>query len=112
MAAKRFGALDLQTTVEVILMSGTSGWDSTVNVRFTNRNTTPVKVRLAIVDAPAATALAALSDEDYLEYDIEIRGNGVLENSGLVVPENYSLVVKTDIVNVSVVAYGFEEQKI
>ena len=112
MAARRFGALDLQTTNETLLMSGTSGWDSTVNVRFTNRNSTPVRVRLALVDAPAAGALAALSDEDYLEYDIEIRPNGVLENSGLVVPEDHSLVVKTDIVNVSVIAYGFEEQKV
>lgn len=94
MAAKRFGALDLQTTVNVLLMSGTTSWDSTVNVRFTNRNSTPIKVRLALVDAPAAGALGALSDEDYLEYDVEIRANGVLENGGLVVPEDYSLVVK------------------
>lgn len=112
MAAKRFGALDLQTTAYTLLMSGTSGWDSTVNVRFTNRNSSAVRVRMALVDAPAAGALAALSDEDYLEFDVEIRPNGVLENGGLVVPEDFSIVVKTDTANVSVTAYGFEEQKV
>jgi len=112
MAARRFGALDLQTTTYTLLMSGATGFDSTVNVRFTNRNSSPVKVRLALVDEPSGTALANLSDEDYLEFDIEIRANGVLENTGLAVPEDFSLVVRTDTTDVSVTAYGFEEQKV
>ena len=110
MAARRFGALDLSATTPTVLMAGASNFDSTVNVRFTNRNATPVKVRLAMVDDIAANALASLADEDYMEYDIEIRANGVLENTGLAVPEDYSLVVESDTADVTVIAYGFEEQ--
>lgn len=110
MAARRFGALDLAASTDTVLMASASNFDSTVNVRFTNRNASPITVRLALVDDIAANALASLSDEDYLEYGVEIRANGVLENSGLAVPENYSLVVWADTADVSVVAYGFEEQ--
>ena len=114
MAARRFGALDLTSPgTNVVLMSGTVGWDSSVNVRFTNRNSlTSVSVGLALVDAPSATALANLSDEDWIEYDTEILPNEVLEDTGIVVPENYSLVAYSDTTLVSVVAYGWEEQKV
>ena len=112
MAARRFGALNLVSTgTETILMTGTTGWDSTVNVRFTNRNATSVKVRLALVDEPAGTALP-VSLEDWLEYDAEILPNEVLEETGLAVPSEYTLVVSTDTAGVSVVAYGWEEQSI
>lgn len=112
MAAKRFGALDLLQNTYTVLMSGATGFSSTVNVRFVNRNSVPVRVRLALVDAPAAGALAALADEDYLEFDLELRVNGVLENSGVAVPEDFSLVVRADTDDVTAVAFGFEEQNI
>ena len=110
MAARRFGALDLLADANTVLMAGASNFDSTVNVRFTNRNATPITVRLALVDDIAANALASLALEDYLEYDVEVRANGVLENTGLAIPEDHSLVVRADTANVSVIAYGFEEQ--
>lgn len=110
MTAKRFGALDLTLNTDTILMSGPSGFSSTANVRFVNRNSSPVKVRLALVDEPAASALANLSNEDYLEFDIELRANGVLENTGIVVPEDFTLVARSDTNDVTVVAYGFQEE--
>ena len=112
MTAKRFGALDLTLNTYTILMSGPAGFSSTANVRFVNRNATPVKVRLALVDAPAASALVSLASEDYLEFDIEVRANGVLENTGIVIPENFSLVARSDTSSVTVVAFGFEEQNV
>lgn len=112
MTAKRFGALDLTSNTNTLLMSGPSGFSSTANVRFVNRNSSPVKVRLALVDEPAASAVANLSVEDYLEFDIEVRANGVLENTGIVVPEDYSLVARSDTDDVTVVAFGFEEQNV
>ncbi len=110
--AKRFGALDLLANTNTVLMTGANGFNSTANIRFVNRNSTPVKVRLALVDAPLATALATLTDIDYLEFDIEIRANGVLENTGIPIPEDFSLVVRSDTNNVTAAAYGFEEVKI
>lgn len=112
MTAKRFGALDLTLNTDTLLMSGPVGFSSTANIRFINRNSSPVKVRLALVDEPAASALANLSPEDYLEFDIDIRANGVLENTGVVIPENFSLVARSDTSNVTVVAFGFEEKNI
>jgi len=112
MVAKRFGALDLIANTDTILMSGTTGFSTTLNVRFVNRTTSPVRIRLALVDEPQSTALTNLSLEDYLEYDVEIRPNGVLENTGIVIPEDYSLVVRSDSNNVTAIAFGFEEQNI
>lgn len=110
MTARRFGALDLAANTNTVLMSSANNFDSTVNIRFVNRNATSIRVRLALVDAPAVSALVDLSNSDYLEFDTEILPNEVLENTGIVVPENYSLVVRSDSASVSVVAYGFEEQ--
>lgn len=109
MTARRFGAQDLPATTYVVLMAGASGKSSTVNVRFVNRTGSPIDVRLALVDAPAAGALAALTDDDYLEFDLPLGANDVLENSGIAVPEDHSLVVRASAVGVSAVAYGFEE---
>lgn len=110
--AKRFGALDLVANTDTVLMTGADGFNSTANIRFVNRNSSPVTVRLALVDAIAATAIANLADEDYLEFDVQIRANGVLENTGIPVPEDFSLVARANSNNVTVMAYGFEEQKI
>ena len=112
MTAKRFGAEDLAATTDTVLMDVPSGFDATVNVRFVNRNTTEVRIRLAMVDASAGSALASLSDEDYLEYDTKIIGNEVIENTGIPIPEGYSLVVRSDTNNVTAICYGFQEQRV
>lgn len=109
MVAKRFGALDLAATTDTVLMEGATGTNSTVNVRFVNRNSTAVAIRLALVDDVAATAVASLSPEDYLEFDVSLRGNGVIENTGIAVPANNSLVVRSDTTLVTAIAFGFEE---
>ena len=110
--AKRFGALDLVANTYTVLMEGATGFNSTANVRFVNRNSTDVAIRLALVDAPAASAIASLSNEDYLEFDTQLMGNCVIENTGVAIPEGFSLVARSDTNDVTVVAYGFEEQKI
>lgn len=110
MTARRFGALDLNLNTNTVLMTSANNFDSTCNIRMVNRNSSPVRIRIALVDDIAANALTSLSDEDYLEYDIEIRANGVLENTGIVVPENHSIVVRADTSNVTAICFGFEEQ--
>jgi hypothetical protein len=112
MTARRFGAVDFLTTnTNVVLMSSPANFDATVNVRFVNRNSSSsVKVRLALVDSPSGTALVNLSNEDYLEFDTTILPNEVLEETGITVPENHTLVVRSDTLLVNVIAFGFEEQ--
>lgn len=110
MSGTRFGALDLTANTDTELMSGPVNFTSTVNVRFVNRNTSSVKVRLALVDAAAGLAVAALSDEDYLEFDATIKACEVLENTGLVVPEDFTLVARSDTEDVTAIAFGFQEK--
>jgi len=109
---ERFGAVDLAATTDVVLMDSGANVDSTVNVRFVNRNASLVIIRLALVDEPSGTAVANLANEDYLEFDTTILANEVLENSGIVVPASHSLVVRSDTTGVTVVAYGFEQERI
>lgn len=111
MSARRFGAITLFADVDVVLMEGAADTNSTVNVRFVNHNSgTKVNVRLAMVDASAATAIAELLPEDYLDYNAEIAPWDILEDTGIVVPAGYSLVARSNTSDVNVIAYGFEEQ--
>lgn len=110
MAGGRFGALDLIANNDVVLMEGSAGRDRVVNVRFVNRNQTTIRVRLALVPFPASTALGNLDPADYLEYDAAVGPLDILEDTGIVVPPNHSLVVRTDTNEVNVIAYGFAEE--
>ena len=112
MAGERFGALDLVATTPAELTSGPTNFTSTANVRFVNRNGTEVRIRLALVDAASGLALAALTAEDYLEFDTKLRPNGVLEDTGIVIPDGFTLVAESDTNDVTVVAYGFREQNV
>lgn len=110
MAGERFGALDLMADNDVVLMEGLVGNDKVANIRFVNRNGISVTVRMALVDSPSATAVANLAPEDYLEFDAEVGPNNVLENTGIVVPPGFSIVVRSNTNEVSVIAYGFIEE--
>lgn len=110
MTATRFGALDLIANTDAELMTGPTGFSSTVNVRFVNRNSTSARIRLALVDAGFGLAIAALDVEDFLEFDLELRANGVLENTGIPIPDGFTLVVRSDTNDVTAVAYGFTEK--
>jgi len=76
---------------------------STVNVRFTNRNTATTRVSLAIgVGAsPAVT--------DYLTYDQVLPANGIIEDTGIVCSAGERVWAISDTANVSVRVHGFEE---
>jgi len=110
MAFRRFGSLNLQTTDYTWLATTASGYDSTINIRFVNRGANDAMVRLALVDEPQVTALSGLTDDDFLEYDAIIKPGGIIETTGLAVEAEFSLVVKTDTIDISVTAYGVEEQ--
>ena len=74
-----------------------------MNVNIANRNTTSVSVRVAITTGATPTTA------QFIEYDVEIAPNGVLERSGLVMDVGKQLVIYSDTPNVSVAAYGVEQ---
>ena len=76
---------------------------SYVNVNIANRNTTNVAVRVAITTGATPTTA------QFIEYDVDIAPNGVLERSGLVMDTGKQLVVYSDTTNVSVAIYGVEQ---
>lgn len=102
MASGRFGKANLSANADTDIYTGPTGMVSTVNVSFCNRNSTAVRVRLAVRQGPLATT-------DYLEYDAVIPAYGVLERTGIALHAGEVVTVRSDTAAVSVRAHGYEE---
>lgn len=76
---------------------------ATVNINVVNRGSEEVLVRLAI----AATSTP--TNSEYIEYDVLILPNDVLERSALVMSAGKQVVVYASTANTSINVYGFEE---
>ena len=74
-----------------------------MNFNIVNTNATPVDVRVAL--AAADTPSAA----EYVEYNAEIGGYGVLERTGFAIQTGKKIVAFSDTTGVSISAYGVEE---
>lgn len=99
MASGKLGAADLVAATDTLLF--TAGvTPQTFNVRFANRNAAAVKVRVAIGTGGAPAAA------DYVDYDVSILANGILEDVGLVASSGEKIWVRSDTANVSVRAHG------
>lgn len=75
---------------------------SVVTLNVVNRSTAPRTVRVAM-SASGTPGLA-----EYIEYDVEILANGVLERTGLVLDATKNIVVYADSLGCSAVVYGLE----
>ena len=105
MASGRLGAVDLAATTNTLVHTGRTGYVTTCSVNFANRNATPVVVRLFHLDG----AIGTLSTEDWIEPDVTIQPNGVLERTGIVLAATHTIVAYSDTANVSVQVWGWEE---
>jgi len=79
-----------------------AGLVTTANIRFCNRNSSPVKVRLSIGSNTPAAA-------EYIEYDVTVPANGIIEDSGIVIGAGEYVMAYSDTANVSVRVHGFED---
>jgi hypothetical protein len=79
-----------------------TGYYGVFNVSITNRNATPITIRVAL----AATSTPNV--QDYLEYDTSIIANGVFERTGLVAQAGLNVVVYSSAANVGCTVYGIE----
>lgn len=100
MATGKLGSADLPAGGADTLLF-TAGATQTFNVRFANRNATPVRVRVAI--GTGANPVAA----DYVDYDVVVLANGILEDIGLVCSTGEKVWVRADTANVSARAHGY-----
>lgn len=78
------------------------GYFTVLAVSVCNRGSTTVAVRVALADA--ATPVTS----EYIEYDVQLGANGVLERTGIMMNEGKRLVVYASNANVSVSVFGIE----
>jgi hypothetical protein len=105
MATGRLGTADFTVVgagVNHSLYSVPLATFTVATVSFCNRTASSVNVRLAIATG------ASPGNAEFVEYDVQISPNGVLERTGLVLAAGQLIVVRSSAVNVSAVAYGIE----
>jgi hypothetical protein len=102
MATGRLGANDLAAATNTTVYTVPSDTFSVVTLSICNRGNQAVAIRVAV--SAAATPTAA----EYIEYDTEVLGKGVLERTGIVMDAGRLLVVYSSAANVSAVALGIE----
>lgn len=102
MATGRLGIADLSATTLTTVYTCPVSTFTVAAVSICNRNSSTVTVRLAIAAAGSPTA------GEYIEYDVQILANGVLERTGLVLDAGKNIVAYSSTANVSVVAMGIE----
>ncbi len=102
MASGRLGVADLSAATNTTIYTVPSDTFSVVTVSVCNRGNQAVSLRMAV--AASSTPL----NSEYIEYDTEILGKGVMERTGIVMDAGKQLVVRASGANVSVVAFGIE----
>jgi len=106
MASGVLGQQALNATTNTTVYTTPADTVAYANINVVNINATPIVVRLAI--AAGTTPLAA----EYIEYEAEIAGYGVLERTGIVLNSGKRIVAYSNISSVSVAVYGVEESTV
>lgn len=106
MASGVLGQQALNATTNTTVYTTPADTVAYANINVVNINATPVFVRVAL--AVGATPLAA----EYIEYEAEIAGYGVLERTGVVLNAAKRVVAHASAANVSVAVYGVEESTV
>jgi len=105
MASGRLGAEDLAAATETTLYTVPVDRKATVNVSFVNRGTVTAKIKLALSPALAGSAVNA----DFLEFERILDPKDSIERLGIVMDTGQILFVESDVIDVTAVAYGFED---
>lgn len=93
---------DLAANTDTTIYTVPANTFGVVTISLCNRGATSATVRIAV--ASSGTPSAA----EYIEFDSELLAKGVLERTGIVLQAGKVLVVRSNAINVSAVAYGIE----
>jgi len=102
MATGILGTEDLAATTNTTVYTVPQDTFAVVAVNVTNRNSQSRNIRIATAadDSP--------DDAEWIEYDSELLGNGVIERSGVVLDAGKKIVAYSNSTDVNVVVYGIE----
>lgn len=104
----RLAAIDITTTGSPIqIFQVPAGKTTSFSLTIVNRNSSNAKIRIWLADTASPAAGEAIAWDEIL-YPAD-QGQEPLQRVGLVLGENQYLFVQTDTANISVVAWGFEE---
>jgi len=101
MSSGRLGAYDLTANTPQSLAQGNTDRFTACSVSLCNRNNSSVRVSIAIT-----TTVNNISLLDYIDKDLTLERNGVLERTGIAIKSGQYLTVEADTDNVSAVAWG------
>jgi hypothetical protein len=102
MPTGRLGIADLTANTLTTLYTCPSQTFTVASVSVCNRNSTDVTFRMAISESDTPT------NAEYIEFDVLLTPNGVLERTSLVLDAGKKIVVRSNNDDVSVVAFGIE----
>jgi len=104
MASGRLGAASLAATTNTSVYAVPASTVAVVNVSICNRNASEIVIRLMHLNG----AIGTLAVEDYIEYDVTIPANGILERTGIVMAATHVIGAYSDTANVTVQVWGIE----
>jgi hypothetical protein len=102
MATGKLGSNNLSAASNTTVYTVPTSTYSVVTLSICNRNNQAISVRVAV--ASSATPAA----DEWIEYDTEVYGRGVLERTGIVMDAGRLLVVYSSATNVNAVVWGIE----
>jgi|TARA_B100000085_G_C18495931_1_gene493318 hypothetical protein len=102
MASGILGSSDLSANSDTTVYTVPADTYSVVTVNFCNRGSNTANIRLATAtsDTPGGN--------EYLEYDVSVGPNGVLERTGIVIDATKKVVVRSDQASVTAMVMGIE----
>lgn len=107
MAVRKFGSVELEENLDLILFTGRSGYDTTANIHICNRNSTDILISVAYVNSNSP---ADIQPQDHIYYNYSLMANKTLDLRGIAVEQNCSIAVRSNSNNVGAIAYGVEEE--
>jgi hypothetical protein len=102
MANGRLGAQNLAAASNTTVYTCPVDTFAVVTINVTNRATTSRNVRVAL------STTTSPSTAEYIEYDVELLGNGVLERTGIVLSAGQNIVCFSNSTDCNAVVYGIE----
>lgn len=107
MANGILGKSDVPETTDTSVYTVPADTFSVVTISVVNRTTVAKNVRVAL-----AADSSSVGADEYIEYDVEILPNGVLERTGVVMDTTKEVVVYANAAGCTAMVYGIETSTI